>query len=233
MTTAGALPLYLQVSEMLIRDIAAGRLADGAKLPTEREMAANLGLAVGTLRKALADLENKGLLERVQGSGNYIRAAESPQSIYAFFRLERIAGGGLPSARTLSVRRLKKPAYLPSFGTHSEAHRIRRLRLISGVVSALEEIWLDASVADALNADEMSESLYLHYRQHLKLHIARAEDHIGLGHVPAWAPSDCPLRPGATTPLITRLAWDGQNRQVEVSLTWFDSNTTRYVSRLK
>lgn len=47
------LPKYLQVSESLIRDIGAGVLADGTRLPPEREMAADLGISVGTLRKAL------------------------------------------------------------------------------------------------------------------------------------------------------------------------------------
>ena len=36
MTEPGALPLYQQISELLIRDIAAGRLIDGEKLKPER-----------------------------------------------------------------------------------------------------------------------------------------------------------------------------------------------------
>ena len=39
---SGALPLYLQISEMLIRDIASGRLPRGTHLPPEREMAKSL-----------------------------------------------------------------------------------------------------------------------------------------------------------------------------------------------
>ena len=37
--TSTALPLYVQISELLIRDIAAGRLIDGERLPPERDMA--------------------------------------------------------------------------------------------------------------------------------------------------------------------------------------------------
>ena len=70
---SSALPIYMQTAEMLIREIASGRLIDGERLPPERNMAADLGIAVGTLRKALDDLSAKGLLERVHGSGNYIR----------------------------------------------------------------------------------------------------------------------------------------------------------------
>ena len=55
-----SLPKFIQLSEMLIREIAAGHLTDGARLPPERNMADDLGVAVGTLRKALADVEAKG-----------------------------------------------------------------------------------------------------------------------------------------------------------------------------
>ena len=50
-------------------------------------MAESFGIAVSTLRKALASLQEKGLLERVQGSGNYIRTKADTGSVYAFLRL--------------------------------------------------------------------------------------------------------------------------------------------------
>jgi len=109
MSKTSALPKYIQVSEMLIREIAAGHLADGVRLPPERDMADELGVAVGTLRKALADVEAKGMLERVQGPGNYIRHRAVVDSVYAFFRLELLRGGGLPTADVISVDRLSKP----------------------------------------------------------------------------------------------------------------------------
>ena len=52
MTDRLSLPKYVQIAEMLIREIAAGHLADGARLAPEREMAATLGTSVTTLRKA-------------------------------------------------------------------------------------------------------------------------------------------------------------------------------------
>ena len=66
-TSGGALPIYVQVSEMLIRDIAAGMLVDGSRLPPERDMAKSLEISVGTLRKALSELESRGLLDRRHG----------------------------------------------------------------------------------------------------------------------------------------------------------------------
>ena len=229
----GALPLYMQISELLIRDIASGRLIDGSRLPPEREMSADLGIAVGTLRQALKVLADKGLLESIQGSGNYIRAKSDPASVYALLRIELLSGGGLPTAQVLSVDRLPKDPTLPEFGTSPDGHRIRRLRFLSGTVAAVEEIWLDGAYAEKITPADLSESLYLYYRQTLNLWIGRAEDKVGLGRVPDWAPPEFPHAPGTSLPLITRVTWGQDGRSVEASFTWYDPDKVAYVARLK
>jgi len=233
MPSRTALPVHQQLSEMLIREIAAGRMLDGEKLPPEREMAAQHGVAVGTLRKALAELTRQGMLERIQGSGNYVRAKAEAAGIYALFRLELVEGGGLPTARILDVVRLARPADLPPFGTGAEAHRIRRLRSLGGRPAAVEEIWLDGDRAAAIDPADLSESLYLHYRKVLGFWIARAEDRIGVGAVPDWAPAEFGPAPGAPCGFIERFGYAQDGASAEFSRTWFDHTIARYVSRLK
>ena len=233
MTNQNALPLYIQISEMLIREINAGRYLDGERLPPERDMAVTLEISVGTLRKALADLTSKGMLERVQGSGNYIRARADTQSVYTFFRVERLRGGGLPTADVLDVTRVSKPGGLPDFGTSPEAHRIRRLRRLDGIPAVLEEIWLDGSFAGRIAAQDLSESLYLYYRQTLGLWITRAEDKVSLGQVPDWAPPEFGMAEACPCVLIDRISWGKDGARVEVSRSWIDTNVARYVARLK
>ncbi|MEO1452321.1 MAG: GntR family transcriptional regulator [Pseudomonadota bacterium] len=233
MTDPTALPKYVQTAELLIREIAAGRLIAGERLPPEREMAKDLGLAVGTLRKALADLEERGLLERVQGSGNYVKSGADAAGIYAFFRLELIEGGGLPTAEVLSVERLPKPVGFPVFGASDGGHRIRRLRRLGGQPAALEEIWLDASYAPAVIPDDLSESLYLFYRQRLGLWIVRARDDVGVDTVPDWRTDCFGLQAGAPCGYVERLSWGQDGDTPEFSRTWFDHTRARYVARLK
>ncbi len=233
MTNRYPLPLHQQISDMLIRDMAAGRMIDGEKLPPEREMAAGLGIAVRTLRKALAELERKGLLERIQGSGNYVRPRPDLDSVYAFFRLELAEGGGQPAARLLSVDRLPKTAGMPAFGSSAEGHRIRRLRTLSGRPAALEEIWLDGSRAETVAAEDLSDSLYLYYRRRLGLWISRAEDRIGVSEIPDWAPPDFGRPAGAPAGFVERLGWAQDGESAEFSRTWFDHGIARYVARLR
>lgn len=230
--SSNALPLYVQISELLIRDIAAGRLIDGERLPPERDMAEELGISIGTLRKALADLTEKGLLERVQGSGNYIRQGGTGDSVYAMFRLELLTGGGLPRADILELDRLRKPQDLPDFGTSEEGTRIRRLRYLNDVIIAVEEIWLDGD-AGQVKRELMSDSLYRFYQKHLGFWIVRAEDRVTIGKVPEWAPAEFSKPAGTLTGYIERFSWADRPEPVEYSRTWFDTDRAHYVQRLK
>jgi GntR family transcriptional regulator len=229
----GRLPLHLEISEMLAREIKAGILMDGERLEPERHMAKRLGIAVGTLRKSLAVLVDNGMLERVQGSGNYVRNVDVNNTIYGFFRLELLAGGGLPSATTLAVKRKTGRGY-HSFGVKDDYYRIRRMRYLNDIPVALEEIWLDASYAqEPLSKRNLGDSLYQFYKEQLGFWIARVEDLISLKAAPKWQPSEITKDASKQWGFVERNSWDQQGRQVEFSKTWFDTKTTRYVARWK
>ena len=227
----GALPKYIQLSELIIRDIDAGRLLDGERLPPEREMARSLGTSIGTLRKALADLETKGLLRRVHGSGNYVQKSNSPSGLYAMFRLELLEGGGLPTARVLDIAVHDKPDDLPAFGKSAYATRIRRHRFLNDVAIAVEEIWLDASVG-TLNRNALSDSLYQTYLKRLNFWITHAEDRVSVDQMPVWTPAEF-CAAGTTCGYIERLSWSDAPQPVEFSRTWYDPKRAVYVQRLK
>jgi len=217
---------------MLIREIAAGRYPDGSRLPTERKMAESLGVAVGTLRRALAILEERGLLKRVQGSGNYVQAQSEVQSVYEFFRLELLNGGGLPTADILEVQRLKKTSYVADIGLGTLAHRIRRLRYLDEIPVEVEEIWLDARFTDWIMQDELRDSLYYYYKEKLKIVIASVTDNVGVSSVPDWAPDMFGLDPGEPCGLVERISYDQSGEAVEFSRNWFNHKVCRYTNRL-
>ncbi|WP_424976021.1 GntR family transcriptional regulator [Dinoroseobacter sp. S124A] len=230
MPALAALPKHMQISEILIRDITAGRLAEGARLPPERDLAVQMGTSVGTLRKALAHLTEQGLLHRIQGSGNYVRRGGPAAGVYAMFRLERLGGGGLPRAEMLDRAFMTKPVDLPEFGRSTLATRFRRLRYLDDRPIAAEEIWLDAG-AGQLDEGPLSESLYRSYAARLGLTITRAEDRVRLAPFPDWTPAALPA-PGTTAGYVERFAWGGPGAPVEYSRTWFDGTCAHYVQRL-
>ena len=215
MSEATSLPVYIQISEMLMREIIAGRLSDGERLLPERQLAKSLNISVGTLRKSLKDLEKKGALFRRHGSGNYIKFNTKFNSIYSFFRVELIDGGGLPSAKNLDINLVKKPKSSPFFGESDKCMRIRRLRLLDNIPCVLEEIHLDSIKTDGLEFDNISQSIYLFYKDILNLRITSAKDSATLLPVPVWSPKEFKVMSHQETVCIERLAYDQVGSPVE------------------
>ena len=231
--SAQALPLYLRASELLTREIAAGHWQCGERLPTEAQLATQLGMAVGTVRKALAELVVRGLVLRRQGSGTYVQSAAQQKSVYEFFRLELNRGGGLPTATTLQFDTLKRPRAVPAFGDQSSpiCHRLRRLRWLNEVPVALEEIWFDARHRTHLKAADLGEALYLFYQEHLGFWIAHVQDHVSVGTAPGWAPIEFGMSQGGACGTVQRDSWAGSGLREEYSMTWFNPAVARYSAR--
>lgn len=232
MSEATSLPIYIQISEMLMREIIAGRLLDGERLLPERTLAKSLNISVGTLRKALKDLEQKGALFRKHGSGNYVKFNTKFDSIYSFFRVELIDGGGLPSAKNLDINLVQKPKDAPFFGESNKCLRIRRLRFLDDQPCVLEEIHLDSMKTNGHKFDQISQSVYLFYKDILNLRIMSAKDSATLLPVPSWAPEEFKLAHDNETVCIERLANDQFGAPVEFSRSWIDTKVARYTARI-
>lgn len=65
-------PIYQQIVEHLQRSIVGGEYAPGSKLPPVRELAADAGVNPNTMQRALAELEQKGLLITQRTSGRFV-----------------------------------------------------------------------------------------------------------------------------------------------------------------
>lgn len=64
---------YLAIVDALATDIAAGKLEEGIKLPTHRDLAYRLGVTVGTVTRAYQEAERRGLVSGEVGRGTYVR----------------------------------------------------------------------------------------------------------------------------------------------------------------
>jgi DNA-binding GntR family transcriptional regulator len=65
-------PVATQVARDIERDIGAGRLAPDTRLPSEAELAQQYGVARMTVRRAVAQLRDKGLVITVHGRGSFV-----------------------------------------------------------------------------------------------------------------------------------------------------------------
>src|SRR6187200_445586 len=76
----GEQPLFLRIAEALIRDIQQGRLAEGDRLPSTRQLAAQLGVNRNTVVAAWRELCAQGWIEGTARSGTRVSARAAPPS---------------------------------------------------------------------------------------------------------------------------------------------------------
>ncbi len=65
---------YVQLADDLARLIGTGELT--GRLPSERDLASEYGVAYGTVRRAMEVLRERGLVESVHGRGTFVKPAQ-------------------------------------------------------------------------------------------------------------------------------------------------------------
>lgn len=67
-------PVFRQIADLLREDIQTGRLVEGARLPSERDLMEAYGAARGTVRQAVSLLRTEGLIHTEHGRGGFVRS---------------------------------------------------------------------------------------------------------------------------------------------------------------
>lgn len=107
---AAGMPLWREISQSLERRILARELTPGDKLPTEFELSREFMVNRHTVRRALSDLQDKGIVESTQGRGSYVRRPAAPMRLQRRPRFTEhvISRGRTP--RTETIKLLVRPA---------------------------------------------------------------------------------------------------------------------------
>jgi len=155
---------YLSVRDHIAGRIAAGDLPKDGKLPSERQLQTGTGIARGTIREALFQLEAEGLIYRRDRSGWYV---SPPPVVYNPTRWDGFmsyvsAQGRSPMTETLWKRQIKATQHLSGIFEKpigSALYALRRRRYIDDRAVLVETIVVDPDLAPGLLGYSLDGSL--------------------------------------------------------------------------
>ena len=81
-------PIYVQIKESLIAQVAAGVLLPGDKLPSVRELAGSLVINPNTIQRAYRELEQQGVIETIPGKGCFVCEKKGNETAALWKQLE-------------------------------------------------------------------------------------------------------------------------------------------------
>jgi GntR family transcriptional regulator len=225
-------PLYQQVYDYLVKQIAAGEWGPGESLPSEQALAGRLHVSQGTVRKALDSLAADSLIDRRQGKGTYVAEHTQERALFRFFRMARPGGvRALPSSTgDILKRRAARPAEVAKLVLKpgAEVYEVSRVRRMDGEPAVLEKIILPAALFPGLEKHEpLPNALYALYQREYGVNIVSTEEEL---RADAARKDDCrrlKLAPGAPLLHIDRVAVSLEGTRVE----WRSSrcDTTHFV----
>ncbi|TQK45469.1 GntR family transcriptional regulator [Streptomyces sp. SLBN-118] len=101
--TTSQVPPYEQIRAQLAALIRTGRLAEGERLPTVRQLAADLSLAPGTVARAYRELEGAALIRTRRGAGTRVAALPPEPHAHDIDQLTTLARDFTSAARALGA----------------------------------------------------------------------------------------------------------------------------------
>ena len=219
-------PLYLQVRDALLERIKDGRWKPGANLPSEIDLYRQLGVSLGTLRKALSVLESEQIIVREPGRGTFVK---DHQAGHALGRFNPIRGAdGAPLRGQVRSRKIRLVAPTPAeraalrLQSGDQVVRIQRLRVHAGRPFAYEQVSVSdrrfPGLAEQADIPDELEDL----AQDRGVILARAEAKVRLA--PASAAAAQALALAERTPLLAleRIAFDADHEPVEAMTAYYD-----------
>ncbi len=154
---------YADLADDLRRRIASGELRPGRLLPSEAQLASDHDVSRVTVRKALAQLRDAGLVASRQGFGWYVAPTPVPQPLDGLRTIEAnvLAAGQAPQRRVLGFGFVDAPARAREVLGVSTVLEIRRVNLADDEAFARVTVWVPEVLAtDLSRAAVERQSLY-------------------------------------------------------------------------
>ena len=225
-----------QIEDWLADAIATGRLAPGDRLPTEQDLAAWLGVSRMTLRHALAELAQRGLVIRTVGrsGGTFVAEPKVEQdlSVLAGFSEQLRRHGLVAGARVLAATEIKaSPAASAALEIRVGApvYEVRRLRLAGGQPILIEHSLFPAERCPGLLDYRLDGSLYELLEQKFGQRPHRAKESLepvlaGVREAEALGVAE-----GAPLMLVERTAYARSDLPLEFARDLFRGDRTKVV----
>jgi DNA-binding GntR family transcriptional regulator len=160
-------PLYRQIAGTLEKKIRSGELDVEDVLPTEQSLQEIYNVSRVTVRKALELLEKQGLLERIKGSGTYVKCNSAKHDAFHLKGFdENVTAQGRASGTKVIHFQLEQAQ--PGIAEHLNIevgtliYSILRIRTIEDEPEILEQSYMPLSLFPDLSVKVMQTSKY-HY----------------------------------------------------------------------
>lgn len=157
----------------------------GAVIPSESEMQAQFGVSRITVRRAVSDLERDGFVKKRRGAGTVVIPQKLERDLSSFnsFGGSARVKGQRPGSIILRFEELQVPSVKVAeklqIGTDENVYLLKRLRMINGRISGLNETYINCRLGVNLSRDDFDSDTSLYELLESRgIHLGSADETI-------------------------------------------------------
>lgn len=181
----GAISKHSQLRTILLERVET-TLAPHAAIPPERKLMTKYGVSRSTVREAIRQLVEEGVLYRIQGKGTFVTGERVQSDLHlASFTEDMRRRGLVPATVVMLSTVIEAPLEVRAalgLKTGAQVQQVERLRLAGGIPMAYERGYYPTALLPDLGAQDLTRSLYATFATEYGLRIDHAEQ-------TAWAES--------------------------------------------
>ena len=157
---SSAIPVYYQLKEEIKEKISQGVWTKGECIDSERELSENYGVSRMTVRQALGELVQEGILIREKGRGTFVCEKKvKQQDMMSFSEIVKNAGKELETV-ILEFKIIDTLESLKDVFKHDKLYKINRLRIVDKEIVANEIVYIPFDYISGIKEDELKYSLH-------------------------------------------------------------------------
>lgn len=215
------IPLYHQLKEILRDRIESGSWPPNEMIASEHQLMREYQVSRNTVKKAIEDLVQEGLLTRVQGKGTFVSLPKIEQSLSGFYSFSRVmkAKGFEPKDVIISIEKRPIPSSFVKYfdaSPEEQVHELKRIRCAGDEPIIYERSYLPRSVIPALAKDDLANrSLYDFMEQEYGVVVSKAKETFEPVLIDSFESHYLNTKAGYPGLLLDRISYDISGRPVE------------------
>ncbi|KAA1172849.1 GntR family transcriptional regulator [Marinobacter salinexigens] len=231
------LPLYVQIRDNLRRQILDGSYQVHERLPSENEMMNAFGVSRITIRQALRDLHNEGLVFSAQGKGTFVSKPKAVQNVQRLegFGEAMAAQGYEASARVLSIQQLKPPKAVAAaldLAAGDQAVEVKRVRYLNRSPVCVENSYFPVDIGGQMFGLDLSNDIFPMLENRFGIPLGGADISLDAILADDETRQYLNLKTGEAILRVERLTHDRNGRPIDFEYLCYRGDSFKYQFRI-
>lgn len=232
-----SLELYKQIEQLLERDILLGAFGNDGCIGTHGALAERFNVSLITIRRAIKNLEDKGLVVVKQGKGTFVKGQPLKDDLYKLTALSSVISKN-QKRPSVQIRKVERTRVLECLEEHikkalgEECYLVERVHKVEKSIVGYAKLYIPNKLCSKFSRNELGKySTYYLFENKLNIKLGKGIQYIRAEKASRDIARALKVEEGSPILLIERESYSDSNELIEFMQMYYEYY--KYVLRVE